>query len=255
MIVVTTVITVLVLVSATTVDGSVIDNCCSVTAKGNYFATKRPSPGIYTIRDPCSTTTSGHTAQGYCDTLTDGGGWIVIQRRIRGVNEDFNRFWWEYELGFGDLSSEFWYGLHSLHCLTSKGQWELWIDLTFDNGTDTYLHYNHFSVGSPSTNYTLSISGFTGITPIDPFRTHSLNGKPFTTRDRDNDYNWRDNCAVVGNSGLANATGGWWHNNCFHINLNYNYAGPPRYPFIYLRDKWHVPSFIEMKIRKVGCNT
>ena len=253
MIVVTTVITVLVLVSATTVDGSVIDNCCSVTAKGNYFATKRPSPGIYTIRDPCSTTTSGHTAQGYCDTLTDGGGWIVIQRRIQGVNEDFNRFWWEYELGFGNLQTEFWYGLHSLHCLTSKGEWELWIDLTFANGTDTYLHYNHFSVGSPNTNYTLSISGFTGITPWDPFnsrfRSSRLNRQQFTTRDRDNDENNDRNCAVDAYG--VNATGGWWHSYCFDINLNYNYAGP--YGIIYLGDKWHYPSFAEMKIRKVGC--
>ncbi|XP_065918771.1 fibrinogen-like protein A [Dysidea avara] len=249
MIVVTTVITVLVLVSATTVDGSVIDNCCSVTAKGNYFATKRPSPGIYTIRDPCSTTTSGHTAQGYCDTLTDGGGWIVIQRRIQGVNEDFNRFWWEYELGFGNLQTEFWYGLHSLHCLTSKGQWELWIDLTFSNGTDTYLHYNHFSVGSPSTNYTLSISGFTGITPIDPFITEPLNGQPFTTRDKDNDDDSYTNCAINGHG--SNATGGWWHKNCYHINLNYNYAEP--YGFIYLGKGYQDPPFVEMKIRQMGC--
>jgi len=249
MIVVTTVITVLVLVGATTIDGSVIDNCCSVTAKGNYFATKRPSPGIYTIKDPCSTATSGHTAQAYCDTLTDGGGWIVIQRRIQGVNEDFNRFWWEYELGFGNLRSEFWYGLHSLHCLTSKGQWELWIDLTFANGTDTYLHYNHFSVGSPSTNYTLSISGFTGITPLDPITAVWLNGQPFTTRDRDNDNHSNKNCAVDGHG--TDATGGWWHHNCFYINLNYNYAGP--YGFIVPDHKWHIPSFVEMKIRKVGC--
>ena len=249
MIVVTTVIIVLVLVSATTVDGSVIDNCCSVTAKGNYFATKRPSPGIYTIRYPCSTTTSGHTAQGYCDTLTDGGGWIVIQRRIQGVNEDFNRFWWEYELGFGKLQTEFWYGLHSLHCLTSKGQWELWIDLTFANGTDTYLHYNHFSVGSPSTNYTLSISEFTGITPFDPFNYHI--GQQFTTRDRDNDKYSGKNCAV--NQRGVNGTGGWWHYGCFHINLNYNYAGPPTQAFINLGDKWHTPVLTEMKIRKVGC--
>ena len=251
MIVVTTVITVLVLVSATTVDGSVIDNCCSVTAKGNYFATKRPSPGIYTIRDPCSTTTSGHTAQGYCDTLTDGGGWIVIQRRIQGVNEDFNRFWWEYELGFGNLQTEFWYGLHSLHCLTSKGQWELWIDLTFANGTDTYLHYNHFSVGSPSTNYTLSISGFTGITRIDPFTAYPLSGQQFTTRDRDNDKSYR-NCAVNGHG--ANATGGWWHTYCNWINLNLNYKHGGSFGFINFGNwKWHDPTFIETKIRSVGC--
>ena len=250
MTVVTTVITVLVLVSATTVDGSVIDNCCSATAKGNYFATKRPSPGIHTIRDPCSTTTSGHTAQGYCDTLTDGGGWIVIQRRIQGVNEDFNRFWWEYELGFGNLQTEFWYGLHSLHCLTSKGQWELWIDLTFASGTDTYLHYNHFSVGSPSTNYALSISGFAGITPRDPFSRSGLNGQQFTTRDRDNDK-WSENCAVNGHG--PNGTGGWWHTYCNHINLNFNYRHSGSQGFTYLGDKWHVPLFTEMKTRKMGC--
>ena len=99
---------------------------------------------------------------------------------------------------------------------TSKGQWELWIDLTFTNGT---VHYNYFIVGSPSTNYTLSISGFTGITPIDPFSSH---------------------------------TGEWWHNRCFHINLNYNHAGS--HGFIYLEDhKWHALSFAEMKIHKVGC--
>ena len=246
MIVVTTVITVLVLVSATTVDGSVIDNCCSVTAKGNYFATKRPSPGIYTIRDPCSTTTSGHTAQGYCDTLTDGGGWIVIQRRIQGVNEDFNRFWWEYELGFGNLHTEFWYGLHSLHCLTSKGQWELRIDLTNADGTKTYLHYNHFSVGSPSTNYKLSISGFTGITPADPFTLHVLNGQPFSTRDKGN------GCAINGHG--STAPGGWWYSGCFYINLNYNYGGPHGFISYNSGNSWHTPSFIEMKIRPVGCS-
>jgi len=30
--------------------------------------------------------------QGYCDTLTEGGGWLVIQRK-RDDSQDFNQFW------------------------------------------------------------------------------------------------------------------------------------------------------------------
>ena len=49
---------------------------------------------------------------GYCDTMTAGGGWLVIQRRKDG-SEDFNRNWVEYEDGFGSLTGEFWYGFMS----------------------------------------------------------------------------------------------------------------------------------------------
>ena len=59
------------------------------------------------------------------------------------------------------------------------------------------MQYNHFRVGSPTDNYTLSISEFTGITPTDPFITVPLNGQAFTTYDRDNDK-WSGNCAVNG---------------------------------------------------------
>ena len=36
------------------------------------------------------------------DTVTAGGGWLVIQRRIDG-SVDFHRYWSEYEEGFGNL--------------------------------------------------------------------------------------------------------------------------------------------------------
>ena len=78
--------------------------------------------------------------QGYCDTITDGGGWLVIQRRQQGTNEDFHRFWSDYEREFGNLKSEFWYGLRPMYCLTNRGTWELRIDFTFDNKTRSYLH-------------------------------------------------------------------------------------------------------------------
>ena len=117
-----------------------------------------------------------------------------------------------------------------MHCLTNRRKWELRIDFTFNNGTRSYLHYNHFRVGPATDNYRLNISGFTGITPTDPFTTLSMNGQQLTTYDRDNDQH-PGNCAL---NGHGSQSGGWWHSSCNHINLNYNYQNTKRYVFIYL---------------------
>ncbi|XP_022080370.1 uncharacterized protein LOC110973680 [Acanthaster planci] len=58
------------------------------------------SSGVYTIYP------GGYYADCllvYCDMDTDGGGWIVFQRRQDG-SVDFYRIWTEYQSGFGDLS-------------------------------------------------------------------------------------------------------------------------------------------------------
>ena len=80
----------------------------------------------------------------------------------------------DYEMRFGSLTGELWYGLRALNCLTSSGNWELRIDFTFSNGTKSFIHYTHFRVGPATDNYQLSISGFTGITPTDPVTTHNI---------------------------------------------------------------------------------
>ena len=54
------------------------------------------------------------TTTGYCDMTTDGGGWIVIQRNKKDSLVDFNKNWTDYETGFGDLNTEFWYGLETI---------------------------------------------------------------------------------------------------------------------------------------------
>ena len=115
-----------------------------------------------------------------CDTQTADGGWTVIQRRKDG-SVDFNRPWSDYENGFGDLNGEFWYGLENINCLTQTGQWEIRIDLEFENKVKSYLHYNVFKVGSATDEYPLTISGFTGITPTDPFKVGRQNGQKFST--------------------------------------------------------------------------
>ena len=104
------------------------------------------------------------------------------------------------------------------------------------------------SVGPATDNYRLSISGFTGITPTDPFATHNIIGWAFSTYIYDKDKSYYGTCGVNGHG--STAPGGWWHRNCFHINLNYNYGGP--LGFIYL-DAWYSPQYIEMKIRPVDC--
>ncbi|GFR72528.1 fibrinogen-related protein 3.2 [Elysia marginata] len=59
-----------------------------------------------------------------CDTQTDGGGWIVIQRRAVG-DVDFYRNWTEYRDGFGDLDGDFWLGNNATCVLTNTVQSEL----------------------------------------------------------------------------------------------------------------------------------
>ena len=225
-----------------------IENCCDLGFRQTEFSEIVNEPNVYKLKYLCKNCRSTPTS-GYCDTITDGGGWLVVQRRMSNGSENFHRNWNDYEMGFGSLTGELWYGLRALYCLTSSGNWELRIDFTFRNGTKSFMHYNHFRVGPATDNYRLSISGFTGITPNDPFTTgHSLNGQQFSTYDRDNDIG-SNNCAVNGHGSAA--PGGWWYKNCFYVNLNYNYGGP--FGFIGLAGKFHSPTFIEMKIRRSNC--
>ena len=175
---------------ATPNNGSPIDNCCDLTevqlAFSKIISAPVNKPQVYKLKNFCNKNCTKVIINGYCDTVTDGGGWLVVQRRTK-CSEIFHRNWTEYEKGFGNLTSELWYGLRALHCLTQQGKWEVRIDFTFSNGTKSFMHYNHFRVRPATDNYRLSISGFTGITPTDPFTTYNICGQQFTTYDRDND--------------------------------------------------------------------
>ncbi|KAH9525810.1 Ficolin-1-A [Bulinus truncatus] len=59
-----------------------------------------------------------------CDTKTDGGGWIVIQRRVTKKTQ-FNQYWALYKNGFGPLCGDYWLGNRYIHQLTSSGKYEL----------------------------------------------------------------------------------------------------------------------------------
>ena len=99
--------------------------------------------------------------QVFCDQTTDGGGWLVIQRRYDG-SSDFYRTWSEYKDGFGPKDGEFWIGNDILHALTKQSPQILRVDLMdFDNVT-AYAEYTTFAVAAESENYGLAIGGFSG---------------------------------------------------------------------------------------------
>ena len=221
------------------INNTTIKTCCDLNAFYHYTT----PPGVYQMQCWCGGKWS--TTSVFCDTKTADGGWTVIQRRVDG-SVDFNRPWSDYEKGFGDLNGEFWYGLKSMNCLTQIGQWELRVDFEFKNKTKSYIHYNKFKVGSATDEYPLTIGGFTGITPDDPFAAQPHNGRKFSTYDNDNDKH-SNNCADK-----DNGWGGWWHNKCWQINLNFQYNSV-KFGSIYFVGIAYNPRWIEMKIRPLNC--
>ena len=165
---------------------------------------------MYTIDPGC-----GKPFSVWCD-MKNGEAWTVFQRRRDGL-VDFYRGWREYENGFGDVKGEHWLGLKKINCLTgAKPVAQLRVDLSDFEGRHKYAYYSHFSVGNPSTNYKLSVGGYSG-TAGDSLTTGSEihNGRQFSTHDRDNDRA-SYNCAVT-------FQGAWWYDSCHVSNLNGKY--------------------------------
>lgn len=145
-----------------------------------------------------------------CDMDTEGGGWVVILKRKRTVvaHVGFHRTWDLYENGFGSLNTEFWLGLRNIHCLTTRYDVDLMIDLRDNNGNGMTWTYSTFKVSGSDDKYRLQIGGAVGPPGgYDAMAYH--NGKQFSTYNSDNDQNSRTNCA-------SERQGGWWHGtSCF----------------------------------------
>ncbi|KAK0065231.1 BpFREP13.2 [Biomphalaria pfeifferi] len=143
-----------------------------------------------------------------CDTKTDGGGWIIFQRRING-QVDFYRNWQAYRYGFGDYDiGEFYLGNENIYNLTSFTNFDLRIDLKF-NYQGYFAQYTHFKLLSEREFYRLKIGDYSG-NAGDSLLYHK--DMYFSTYDKDNNRDHR-NCA-------AEYRGAWWYDSCHHSHLN-----------------------------------
>ena len=164
--------------------------------------------GVYTIY------TSGYSngVQVYCDMELDGGGWIVLQRRLDG-SVDFYQGWAQYQSGFGDLSGEFWLGNNIMTSLTtdvSQGTWELRVDLANFDGATAFAKYKDFRISGEK--YNLYIGEYDVSSTAGDALTYHKN-RPFSTKDYDNDAFTGGSCAIA-------RDGGWWFGYCLNSHLN-----------------------------------
>ena len=186
-------------------------------------------PGNYTLADRASCKTlldAGYTSSGVytvcpggsyheciqvlCDMTSDCGGWTVVVRRQDG-SVDFYRKWADYQVGFGDLSGEFWLGNDNLVTLTSNDSrvtWEVRFDLEDWDGNTAWARYNAFKITQDS--YTLHLGTYdASSTAGDGFGYNR--GSPFSTKDRGNQH-----CA-------KQREGAWWYDYCSWAQLTGKY--------------------------------
>eukprot|EP00794_Sanderia_malayensis_P010256 gene10256-biopygen8419 len=191
----------------------------------------------------------------YCDMTTDGGGWIVFQKR-HNSNVNFERDWITYENGFGDLLGNFWLGLKALHyLLTTKNpnggggrKWMLRVDLKSSDGDHGYAKYTGFNIGSAQENYKMTYGSYSGNVGDAMLAS---NGSAFSTYDKDNDMFPNVGCA-------HNFRGGWWYAACFDAVLNNLYPGTQSSATSFQFMSWRLWKqnvygnivFSEMKIRE-----
>ena len=181
-------------------------NQCSLTScceplQTPHFQPYPPPSGQYLLK-----TGTYSTAAAYCDMETDEGGWTVVMRRSSSnSNFSFDRFYYEYEDGFGELGDNFWYGLRLLRDITSRTPHEMRVDM-FEHDNDTmstsHAFYSTFEVEGDD--YTLTLGNFTGSDENLKDNLIQFNNRPFVAKREKGQFLEEDPCA-------ERVKGGWWY--------------------------------------------
>ena len=146
----------------------------------------------------------------FCGMETDGGGWIVIQKRFDG-SVDFNRNWTDYRNGFGniDVNGEYWLGNEFVHQYTSMYETNLILEAVTFGGEKNTTKLQSFKLSDEVSKYIFEFGTCEGLCSL------ALNKRKFSTPDQDNDGSIK-HCAAM--------FGAWWHKNCFWVNFNGKYS-------------------------------
>ena len=178
--------------------------------------------GLYAIQDPCLSgdklfTTARLTV--YCDMETDGGGWIVIQRRNASMGWiNFVRGWADYEKGFGVIDDEFWIGLKIIHELTNQQSMALNIRVWNSTGNSINWNYQLFGIYDKTNKYAVSaLSGSSGSGSGGSSYGAFLRGASPSFH-----FNTYDNYVGSNNCGFSRQSGWWYSGGSCGENANLN---------------------------------
>lgn len=173
----------------------------------------------------------------YCDGKTDGGGWLLIERRKSGEDRFYQRSASLDWLNFGDISGDFWMGLDIIHMLTAKKPMELMVEIKYCDGKLGRFKYDKFEVGPAESQFQLH---------LDPGKDDSLgeglgssNGQHFGSD------------TVVASQHLS---AGWWWNEMPTVSLHQQLGcdmPPPLNSFWFTRvpQRRRPIKWFEMKLR------
>ncbi|XP_059154905.1 angiopoietin-2-like [Physella acuta] len=176
------------------------DEILKAIYKSRYFLEKCEKGSLSSHLPPRAVMTLSNDKKILCDTDTDGGGWIIMVRRIKG-DVNFTRNWEEYKWGFGSFVGDFWLGNELVATITSEGNFELRVDMRYKD-KPYYAVYDSFKVESEADGYRLRIRNYTGDAG-DSLKDHQKD-RVFSTFDRDRSQR---SCA-------ATYKGGWWYGSC-----------------------------------------
>ena len=152
-----------------------------------------------------------------CDQITDGGGWIIYQRRLDG-SVNFTRNWDDYKNGFGiigDDKEEMWLGNENVYqLLQGNGSNETEFELRFEvhsfDGDSGWVSCYPIQMSPESDSYSLTWDAIEESSPGLSRDLEYHKNKPFTTFDRVNSIPY---C-------INNFRGGWWFGRCVQLFLN-----------------------------------